>query len=123
MDRQIPFTLLFEEPGSNVYRTKPEYDEDLDLSVVWKGNEKIPFITLREHSLGTQTITKMEIESTDRDAQANDLLDFAFSYGLGTMTFTDVDAEVTDSDPGGIFNELNTHTITAVHGETVDEDR
>lgn len=122
MDRQIPFALLFEEQGSNVCRAKPEYDEDMELSIVRKGNEKIPFITLRGRGLGTQTVTRMETESTDRDAQPGDLLEIAYSYGLGTLTFTEVEAEVTDSDPGRLSNELNTHTYTAVIKETTDKD-
>ena len=120
MERNIPFALLFEESGSNNYWEKPEYDADMDLSVVWMGNKKVPFVTLGQ-GLGTQTLTRMEIEATDRDAQLNDT-GAASSYGLGTGTFTDVKVEVTDSDPGGGFL-LGTLTFTAVKIESTDEDR
>ncbi len=65
--------------------------------------------------LGTQTLTNVSKEQTDKDASSHN------GFELGTQTRTFTQEEMTDSDTDRI--QLGTQTVTKHMAEGTDEDR
>jgi len=122
-ERPVPFGLLFEEiaPRPQDFIV-PIYDEETDLSYVEdpKGHRG-PVVEFRR-AIGTQTETKVVLETTDTDP-GDDRPSFS---ATGTITLTEVRVETTDTDPEDDHPRscgvLGTETATFVAAEPTDTD-
>ncbi len=111
-----PFGLRFAERCRPPEEVPPHfYDESRNLTMtMFPDGSSIPYVDLAS-AVGTKTMTKVTVESTDSDAQGITV--------AGTKTFTEVQSEQPDSDPTSqspLF--LGTRTETFVVSEKPDSD-
>ena len=107
-------SIINTECGPQMIFDKMYYDPVEGINKIRMGKKYIPAV-LFSNSLGTETVTQVRFEDTDKDPQNNNAL------FLATRTITEVKAETTDEDPSS-FMCLGTQTFTKVKGENTDQD-
>ncbi|MGB0386731.1 MAG: hypothetical protein ACPGWR_18115 [Ardenticatenaceae bacterium] len=114
----IPFGMLFETPAMTPLQELPipKYDPTESISFITDARgQKVPYVQETWAIFGTQTITRVEAETTDADFNNT-------VHHMGTTTVTKIAVETTDTDFSNAIHQMGTQTITQVIRETTDSD-